>query len=105
MKPSYRSLAALPTIVMLVLVIAASLIASGTSAAAASVIYVSKDVGCKGNTPCYNNVQDAIDAGTTVSWLNEDIDEGPRPVGDGYDIGADEYKWVHVHVPPILKND
>ena len=39
-----------------------------------------------------------VDAGVTT-----DIDGDPRPIGTGYDIGADE--WViHIHLPLVIRN-
>jgi parallel beta-helix repeat protein len=48
----------------------------------------------------------AIDAGATVPWPTTDIDGEPRPwlPGGGYDIGADEARWLPVHLPLILRN-
>ncbi len=60
MKPSCRYLTALPTIVMLALVMAGTPIASTTRAAPA-YRYVSTDPNCGGNYPCYSSVQKALD--------------------------------------------
>jgi parallel beta-helix repeat protein len=48
----------------------------------------------------------AIDTGATVPWLTTDIDGEPRPwpVGGAYDIGADEARWLPVHLPLVLRN-
>jgi len=45
----------------------------------------------------------AIDAGTAIPWLTTDIDGDPRPIGTGYDIGADE-RLLYIYLPLILKN-
>jgi len=53
------------------------------------------DVHLLSGSPC-------IDAGATVS-LTTDFYGDPRPVGSGYDIGADEYA-LHVYLPIVEKN-
>jgi len=47
----------------------------------------------------------AIDAGVDAG-VSTDIDGDPRPLGDGYDIGADEYyKVLHnIYLPLVLRN-
>jgi hypothetical protein len=44
----------------------------------------------------------AIDEGVNAG-VDEDIDSDPRPIGVGYDIGADEYA-VHAYLPIVLSN-
>ncbi|HEY54257.1 MAG TPA: hypothetical protein G4N94_12470 [Caldilineae bacterium] len=44
----------------------------------------------------------AIDAGVNAGIVI-DIDGDPRPIGAGYDIGADEYVADHVRLPWILR--
>jgi putative cofactor-binding repeat protein len=44
----------------------------------------------------------AVDAGVAVPWLTTDIDDDPRPAGEGYDLGADEL-WQSVHLPLVLR--
>ncbi|MFO7743725.1 MAG: NosD domain-containing protein [Anaerolineae bacterium] len=44
----------------------------------------------------------AIDAGTTISWVIADIDGDRRPIGVGYDIGADEFGWS-IYLPVVLR--
>jgi len=45
----------------------------------------------------------AVDAGVTESTVRTDIDGDPRPIGAGYDIGADEYV-ARVYLPLVLRN-
>jgi hypothetical protein len=45
----------------------------------------------------------AVDAGINAG-VDEDIDGDPRPSGDAFDIGADEYRWHRVHLPLIQKD-
>lgn len=42
----------------------------------------------------------AIDAGLALPWLNVDLEQMPRPLGAGYDIGA--FEWDPAAVPPGL---
>jgi CSLREA domain-containing protein len=44
----------------------------------------------------------AIDAGVTEPTVHTDIDGDPRPIGAGYDIGADEARFVYL--PLVLRN-
>ena len=44
----------------------------------------------------------AIDAGVNTAVLI-DIDGDPRPHGEGYDIGADEFGITHIYLPLILR--
>ena len=46
----------------------------------------------------------AIDAGVSVPWLLTDIDGEVRPIGAGYDIGADEaHEFQHMYLPLALR--
>ena len=45
----------------------------------------------------------AIDAGVDAG-VSTDIDGDPRPLGDGYDIGADEFAWRHIYLPLVVRN-
>lgn len=64
MKSKTLYLTSLLTIIFLVFVLAATLAARGTRASPA-IRYVSTDGLCGGNSPCYSNVQDALNAATT----------------------------------------
>jgi hypothetical protein len=44
----------------------------------------------------------AIDTGVTEPTITKDIDGDPRPIGAGYDIGADEARFVYL--PLVLRN-
>jgi nitrous oxidase accessory protein NosD len=44
----------------------------------------------------------AIDAGVTEPTVHTDIDGDPRPIGAGYDIGADERR-MYVYLPLVLR--
>ena len=44
----------------------------------------------------------AVDAGAVVP-LDHDFDGDPRPIGDGYDIGADEWNIFQNYLPLILR--
>jgi len=47
----------------------------------------------------------AIDAGVPIPWLTTDVDGDARPIGAGYDIGADEApEFRHVYLPLVLKD-
>ncbi len=46
----------------------------------------------------------AIDAGVSVPWLLTDIDGESRPLGAGYDIGADEAEFQHIYLPLASKH-
>jgi parallel beta-helix repeat protein len=45
----------------------------------------------------------AIDAGADVNWLADDIDGDDRPLGDGYDIGADEVWAAIIYLPLVVR--
>ncbi len=45
----------------------------------------------------------AVDAGLPISWVTDDIDGDPRPVGLAPDIGADEID-LRLYLPLVLKN-
>jgi hypothetical protein len=46
----------------------------------------------------------AIDAGVDAG-VTTDIDGDTRPQGNGYDIGADEFRQWYVYLPLVMKND
>jgi hypothetical protein len=45
----------------------------------------------------------AIDAGIDAG-VGTDIDGNARPLGDGYDIGADEFAPRHIYLPLVVRN-
>ncbi len=45
-----------------------------------------------------------IDAGTLGGAPSIDYDGQPRPMGNGIDIGADEYVWFRIYLPLALKS-
>ncbi|MGC9084328.1 MAG: choice-of-anchor Q domain-containing protein [Anaerolineae bacterium] len=45
----------------------------------------------------------AIDHAVALTWVTRDIDGDPRPLGAGYDIGADEARFLYL--PLVLRND
>ena len=45
----------------------------------------------------------AINVGVTIPWLTTDVDGDARPIGSGYDIGADEAPEF-LYLPLVLKN-
>jgi len=45
----------------------------------------------------------AIDAGVDAG-VATDIDGDPRPIGPGYDIGADEFRQRYIYLPVVEKN-
>lgn len=45
----------------------------------------------------------AMDAGIEAG-VTEDIDGDPRPLGDGYDLGADEFFWYRFYLPLVMHN-
>jgi len=57
---------------------------SGTPGDPSDDIWVDGDHHLSSGSPC-------IDTGTEAASITEDIDEDPRPLLNGYDMGADEY--------------
>ncbi|MGD2146389.1 MAG: NosD domain-containing protein [Anaerolineae bacterium] len=45
----------------------------------------------------------AVDAGTAIPWLADDVDGDSRPYGDGYDIGADEVWPALIYLPLVVR--
>ena len=58
-------LTALLATIFLVLLVAATLATRGTRASPGTTLYVSTDGVCQGNSPCYTNVQEALDDAAT----------------------------------------
>ncbi|MBC7231944.1 MAG: right-handed parallel beta-helix repeat-containing protein [Chloroflexi bacterium] len=47
----------------------------------------------------------AIDRGSAAGAPNVDMDDDPRPIGVGYDIGADEYaERLYLYLPLVVRN-
>jgi len=91
--------------------------ASSTISADHTLFWGNTDNGIVGTNPVYGNPRflnpaggsyhlspgsAAIDAGVTEPTVTTDIDGDPRPLGSGYDIGADEARFLYL--PLVLRN-
>jgi len=91
--------------------------ASSTISADHTLFWGNADNGIVGTNPVYGNPRflnpaggnyhlgpgsAAIDVGVTEPTITADIDGDPRPIGAGYDIGADEARFVYL--PLVLRN-
>ncbi len=47
----------------------------------------------------------ARDAGATIDWVLQDMDEEDRPQGEAHDIGADEYTVDEIDDPAVIDED
>ncbi len=43
-----------------------------------------------------------MDAGFPLPWVTTDVDGDPRPLGSGYDIGADEV-YQKIYLPLVMR--